>query len=205
MHTFVSINKIITLMKSTIFRAAIICSLLLLFSCTTGLDSYHYNDPTIYSASDKVLFSEIIFFLKPYILDEGQKKCVVTERLRNISLKINNKIEKKADSYLFDIAHLTSKEIYGNYFVTNQSIHYPVVMGVTMIPDQLITAGQYADLLNNYLNLQPGTYVCQIVSFDIATASGEWETVYTPALSFPLEVKANTVSVNLGEFEVEIK
>ncbi|GHU70831.1 hypothetical protein FACS189413_11710 [Bacteroidia bacterium] len=84
-------------------------------------------------------------------------------------------------------------------------IHYPVVMGITMIPESLITAGQYADLLNDYLNLQPGIYVCQIISFDIKTVSGELKTVYTPALSLPLEVKENIASVNLGEFEIEVK
>jgi len=192
-------------MKTTNFRLTIICSLFLLYSCDKALDSYYYSEPTIYSQSNKVLFSEIIFFMKPYVMDNGQKKYIATEMLKNISLKINNKIEKGADSYLLDITHIGSKEIYGNYFVTNQSIHYPVVMNVTMIPDQLITAGQYADLLNDYLNLQPGVYVCQIVSFDIATISGKWETVYTPWLSFPMEVKENIISANLGEFEIEIR
>ena len=192
-------------MKTTGFQLTIICSLFLLYSCSDSLDSYRYNEPTIYSQNNKVLFSEIIFFMKPYVMDNGQKKYIATEVLKNISLKINNKIEQKADSYFLNIDHLDSKEIYGNYLVTNQSIHYPVVMNVTMIPDQLTTAGQYADLLNDYLNLQPGVYVCQIVSFDIATISGEWKTVYTPALSFPLEVKDNMLSANLGEFEIEIK
>jgi len=192
-------------MKTTGFRLTVIWSLLLLFSCSNTLDSYRYSDPTIYSESDKVLLSEVIFFMKPYMMDAGQKKYIATEMLKNIYLKINNQITQKADSYPLDIDHLDSKEMYGNYFVTNQLIHYPVAMNVSMIPEQLITAGQYADLLNDYLNLQPGAYICLIVSFDIATVSGEWKTVYTPSFSFPLEVKENMTSINLGEFEVEIK
>jgi hypothetical protein len=74
-----------------------------------------------------------------------------------------------------------------------------------MIPNRLVTAGQYADFLNDYLNLQPGFYVCRMISFDIPISTGGEETIYTPLLSFSLEVKENMISVDLGEFEVEIK
>lgn len=174
-------------------------------SCSQEDSPYPYNEPTIYSESNKTLFSEIVFFIRPYVIDNGLKKYVVADTLKNVSLKINNRIEKRANSYALDVEHLYSKEIAGDYWVTEQTIHYPAVMGVTMIPENLTTAGQYADLLNNYLNLQPGVYVCQIVSFDIQTASGALRTIYTPTLSFPLEVKENIASVNFGEFEVEIK
>jgi hypothetical protein len=191
--------------KQVFFLCSTILFCLFFFHACEENDPYLYREPTIYSESDKVLFSEIVFFIKPYVLDDGQKKYIVSDTLKNISLKINNKIEKKSDSYSLDIAHLPSKEIYGNYLVTEESIHYPVVVGITMLPETLTTAGQYADLLNNYLNLQPGIYICQIVSFDFKTASGELKTVYTPTLSFSLEVKENIISVDLGEFEVEIK
>jgi hypothetical protein len=176
----------------------------LLSSCSKEDSPYAYNDPTIYSESNKTLFSEIVFFVRPYVVENGLKKYIVADTLKNISLKINNIIEKNANSYALDVDHLYSKEIAGDYLVTEQTIHYPVVVGVTMIPENLTTAGQYADLLNDYLNLQPGVYVCQIVSFDVQTASGTLRTIYTPTLSFPLEVKENIASVNLGEFEVEV-
>jgi hypothetical protein len=177
----------------------------LFFSCSVESDSYSYNEPTIYSESNQHLFSEVIFFIKPYICGAEGKKFIVTDTLKNISLIINNKIEKKSDSYALDLSHLSSTETHGDYLVTNQSIHYPVVMEMTMIPESLTTAGQYADLLNNYLNLQPGFYVCRIVSFDIKTSSGELKTIYTPTLSFPMEAPENKVSIHLGEFEIEVK
>jgi hypothetical protein len=183
---------------------AIFCCLSF-FRCSEESSSYLYNEPTIYSERNQNLFSEVVFFIKPCIYEASGKKFVVTDTLKNISLIINDKIERKSDSYALDIDHLLPKETYGDYRVTDQSIHYPVVMKMTMIPESLTTAGQYADLLNNYLNLQPGFYVCRIVSFDIKTVSGELKTVYTPTLSFPLEVPENKVSIHLGEFEVEIK
>jgi hypothetical protein len=117
-----------------LFPAIFFCWLFLP-SCSEESNPYFYDEPTIYSESNKIPFSEIVFFIKPYILD----------------------------------------------------------------------AGQYADLLNDYLNLQPGIYVCRIVSFDFKTASGELKTVYAPTLSFPLEVEENRASVGLGEFEIEVK
>jgi hypothetical protein len=186
------------------FTAILFCGLLF-FSCNEEAGSYSYNEPTIYSNSSQHLLSEVVFFIKPYIWEEGRKKYIVMDTLKNISLVINNKIKKESDSYSLDTEHLSSKETYRDYLVTDQSIHYPVVMDVTMKPQILTTAGQYADLLNDYMNLQPGIYVCRIVSFDIKTVSGELRTVYTPTLSFPLEVEENKASIHLGEFEVEVK
>ncbi|MDR2085914.1 MAG: hypothetical protein LBP72_01945 [Dysgonamonadaceae bacterium] len=177
----------------------------LFFSCNEENNPYPYNEPTIYSESNRHLFSEVVFFIKPYIREADRKKFIVTDTLKNISLTINNKIKKKSDSYPLDIDRLSAKEAYADYLVTDQPIHYPVSMEVTMMPQSLTTAGQYADLLNDYLNLQPGIYICRIVSFDIKTISGELKTIYTPMLSFPLEVEENKVSAHLGEFEVEVK
>jgi hypothetical protein len=177
------VNKKLNFMRKQViflFPTIFFCWLFLP-SCSEESNPYFYDEPTIYSESNKILFSEIIFFIKPYVLDAGQKKYIVSDTLKNISLKINNTIEKKSDSYSLDVSHLPSKEIHGNYVVTEQSVHYPVVMSISMIPEALVTAGQYADLLNDYLNLQPGIYVCQIVSFDFKMASGELKTAYTPA------------------------
>jgi hypothetical protein len=191
--------------KQFLIPVIFFCLFLLPFSCDLDSDPYLYNEPTIYSESNKTLFSEIVFFIKPYILDAGQKKYIVSDTLKNISLKINDVIERKSDSFPLDVAHLYSKAVFGNYLVTEQLIHYPIVTKVTKIPEKMVTAGQYADLLNDYLNLQPGTYVCQIVSFDIKTNTGGLKTVYTPELSLLLTVKENVLSVDLGEFEVEVK
>lgn len=81
-------------------------------------------------------------------MDAGQKKYIVTDKLNNLSLKIDTKIVKVSDSYVLDTAHIHPKELLGEYNVTEQAIHYPVVMGVTMIPGELTTAGEYADLLD---------------------------------------------------------
>ncbi len=185
----------------SVFAATFILS-----SCSKDdLLTSSYNDPTIYSSSNESLFSEIIFFIKPYINQDGERKYIVSDSLYNVSIKINNSVRITSNSYQLDTLHLDDKETVGMYRTTTERIHYPVVMSVQLMPDSFTNAGEYSDLLNNYFTLSPGAYICQIESFDIKTTEGNFRKIHTPSLSVPLIVEANTVSANLGEIEVIIK
>jgi len=185
----------------------VVLSFILFFpSCgDDDYSTYSYKDPTIYSSSDKVNLSEVVLFISPYIEDGGQKKYIVMNKLSNLNLRLNKRDWKLSDSYDLDTLHLTGKETLGQYRVTSQKIKYPFVVNVRISPEEMNTAGEYADLLNNYFSLPPGSYVCQIVSFDIQEISGTDKTVYTPTLSCPLEVKENYASASLGEFEIAVQ
>ncbi|KAA6305999.1 hypothetical protein EZS27_042346, partial [termite gut metagenome] len=54
-------------------KASCIIFVFLAASCSSGGDYpfYSYNDPTIYSTSDKVMPTEIILFISPYIEHNG--------------------------------------------------------------------------------------------------------------------------------------
>lgn len=187
-----------------------ICTLALLSlffcSCTTDdtYDSFYYNEPTIYSGSDDTRFSEIIFFLQPYIKEGETKVYPAVSSLRNIMLTINGKIEKSGDSFSIDVNKLNNTKAGDGFLLSTAPILYPTIITVSMIPEELDTAGDYADILNDFLTLKPGTYICQIHSFDIQLNSGELRTYYTPTLSIPLEVRENMYSANLGVFEAEL-
>ncbi|MBB4037051.1 hypothetical protein GGR21_002965 [Dysgonomonas hofstadii] len=179
--------------------------LLLLWGVSCSDDDYAvytYDDPTIYSSSNKVLLTEVILFLSPYIEDAGQKKYIVADNLSNLFLTVNKRGWQPAGSYQIDTLNLKQKETVGNYRVTVQKLLYPFAVNIRVSSEGISTAGEYSDLLNNYLNLQPGSYICNIESFDIKLADGRSKTVYTPNLICPLEVKENYASANLGEFEV---
>ncbi|MDR1415990.1 MAG: hypothetical protein LBJ57_01065 [Prevotellaceae bacterium] len=182
-------------------------ALLLMLSCSKddGYDTYSYNDPTLYSSSGKVALSEIILFLKPYIVaDNGEKKYLVADSLRNISVTINGKKQRPSASYALDTAHVSNKSDVGGYRVTTEPIAYPVQIKVMLHPEDLQTAGEYASLLNDYFVLTPGVYIFQIQSFDVSSAAGQQRTIHTPTLSFPLKVEENSSSANMGEIEVEV-
>jgi hypothetical protein len=178
---------------------------LALASCNKNDDYlYQYDEATIYSSSDNVVFSEIILFLKPYVNDGTQKKHVVADSLRNIVIKINNKDWTTPASYGLDTLHVGGKSTVGNYRVTTEPVTYPVQINVVSYPEMFETAGQYADLLNNYFYLAPGIYIFQLHSFEIKSVSGNTTTIYTPSISLPIEIKSGQKSMNIGEFEVSI-
>jgi hypothetical protein len=182
----------------------LLSAIIYLASCSEDtLDSsYPYTDSTIYSTSQTEYLSEVILFLNPYIEDNGTKKYIVCEKIQDLVLKVNNKSWKISNSYILDTLHLNNKETVGGFRVTTETITYPFVVNLRTDTESPTTAGGYADLLNNYLSLRPGHYVCQIESFLIPNHS---EKTFTPTLAFALEVKEKQVSANLGTFEIFIK
>jgi len=197
----------LTMKKNVLYFMSMLISAFLIFTSCGDDDNwgrYSYNDPTIYSPSETTLFSEVILFISPYIEQDGQKKFLVAEKLEDLSMKLNNKQWKLSDSFILDTLYFAGKETVGEYRVTDQKVKYPFVVNVRITYDQPETAGQYSDLLNSYISLNPGTYVCQLTSFDVKSIAGNSNTIYTPTLSFPLEVKENQASANLGEFEIKV-
>jgi hypothetical protein len=185
----------------TIGIGVVLCNV----SCSGDYDPfYSYDDPTIYSTSGKVMLTEVILFISPYIEDAGQKKYIVADNLCNLLLKVNARSWQPTDSYHVDTLRLNGKETVDAYRVTNQKLQYPFAVNVKVTTGELTTVGDYADLLKNYLSLPPGSYICQIESFDIKRADGSLKTVYTPSLICSLDVNENYASVNLGHFEVPV-
>lgn len=199
-------NKNIHPFKPKNMRTILLLLLLALLVTACNKDDgypYSYNDPTIYSASGEVVFSEIILFLKPFINSGNERKYIATDSLRNIVLKINQKTWTATGSYLLDTAHIHSKSTENNYRVTSEPVSYPVQIPVISYPPTFETAGQYADLLNSYFQLTPGAYICQLLSFDIQGIS-ETTTIYTPLIVFPIEIQSGQKSLHVGEFEIQI-
>lgn len=175
-----------------------------LFSCSTdSYSSYSYDDPTIYSPTNKVQFSEAVLFISPYIESGGVKKYIVADSLQNIAVRMHNR-NWPSKSFSIDTLHLNNKETIGIYRTTTDKITYPIVINMRIVPDKLNTAGDYSDMLNNYLTLPAGVYVCQIQSFDILTISKTTTKLYTPTLNMALEVQENQSSSNLGSFDIRV-
>ena len=178
----------------------------LLFMCLScEEDDYGNGYNPIYSKSDNVSFTNVIFFLNPYLDIDGQKQSLVTDTLYNVLIKINGQHEFSSHSLDVGIIDAHSIETVGAFNTTTESISYPVIIDVRIAPKSFETAGQYADVLNNLLTLSPGTYVCQIVSFDVKTTTGELTTIQIPALSLPLKIEENVTGCSLGSFPISVK
>lgn len=182
-----------------------IAILLLLPSCSNDdYRGYSYDQSTIYSESNKTQFTEVIAFISPYIMNNGEKKYIVVDNLENITVSINDKSWTADKSYKVESSLVNNKTLENDYWVTSEKMVYPIVVNVRIQPEVFTTAGEYASLLNNFYTLSPGTYVCHIKSFDIVSDSGTTKNIYMPNTFLPLEVKDNQVSANIGQFEILI-
>ncbi|MDL2241558.1 hypothetical protein LJB91_01455 [Bacteroidales bacterium OttesenSCG-928-L03] len=187
--------------------ACLILSALFLFVACEKDDplAYYDSSSSVYSSSNQVCFSTITLFMKPYVMHEGVKKYIATEQIFNLEISVNEFWSKAFDSYTYDILRLNPQARTDDFYILDKPVPYAFEIDVAMVPEELVTAGDYAQLLNKYWNLQPGAYICRINSLDILTLSGEIRRIYTPTLVASLEIKEGVASVHLGEFEVEIK
>jgi hypothetical protein len=194
------------MMKKT-FYAAMLATLIILPGCTvddTDSSPYAYDtQASILYGSNQTTFKEILFYLKPYILVNGQKEYVATDTLLNIVVKVNTltwsrKHSLPVDTSAYDIAKA------GHYFLSPTPVSFPVVATYQTDRTIMTQAGHYADLLLNHQTLTAGDYLLRVESFDIKLANGTTKKVATP-ISMPLKVEANMRSTYLGEFEVQIR
>ena len=177
----------------------------ILSSCSKdNISPYTYSsESTIYSDTENTAFKEILFIIKPYIMVNNQKKYLVAKYINNISVTINNSAWGNFQSLTIDTARI-DKVVLNNYFVSSNPVKYSVIAPQQAIKDTLTTAGEYSDLINNYMTLKPGDYICQIDSFDIGLINSQVKRIY-PMITILLEVKENIGSTFIGEFEIEIK
>ena len=189
-------------MKNTRFLLFLLLPLLM--ACEEDNGPYNYDSAsTIYSDENTTAFREILLILKPYVMEDGQKKFVVAEEISNISLSVNNKFWGNFNSYPINPSLYGNATQSGNYVVSDSMVRYPVIAPYQITKDTLTTAGEYAQLLNNLMTLEPGFYFCRLTSFEVKDVSGQIHSFETNIMK-AIEIKENSRSAFLGEFEVLI-
>lgn len=173
-------------------------------SCTKDANSpYTYSsESTIYSQTDNTLFKDILLIIKPYTLVNNQKMYLVAEKIENISILVNSNSWGNFQSLSVDTSKI-AKTVSGNYTLSSNPVKYAVIAPQQSDKDTLTTAGEYSDLINNFLTLKPGDYICQLEYFDIKLNNSITRRIY-PMLTMPFEVRENTRSSFIGEFEIEV-
>jgi hypothetical protein len=188
-------------MKKLLF--VIMIPLLFIKCSKQDYSPYSYsNESTIYSDSKTTPFRELVIIIDPYILIGNEKKFIVTDTIKNVTIKISDKLWGIYDSFGIDTSIFINEKL-TNFYSTNTVTKYSIIAPYKTSSDTLTTAGEYSDLLNNYLTLEPGAYICQIESFDIKQLDGTLRKV-KPFIVVPVEVKENSQSALVGEFEVQI-
>ena len=177
----------------------------LLMACSEDENGpYNYDSSsTIYAEQTTTAFREILLVLKPYVMVDGHKKYVVADKISNVSLTINNKLWGNFNSFAINTSLYGNTSQSGNYTVSDSMVRYPVIAPYQSLKDTLTTAGEYAQLLNNLVILEPGYYFCRITSFEITDLNGKTHSFETNIMK-AIEIKVNSRSSFLGEFEVLI-
>ena len=187
-------------------KKVLFVSVFILFFIGCSKEDYspytYSNESTIYSDTKTTMFRELILIIDPYTLIGNEKKYIVTDSIQNVNIKINNKLWGVCNSFGIDTSIFIKEKTF-NYYVTNSIVKYSIIAPYNTSSDTLRTAGEYSDLLNNYLTLEPGNYICQIESFEIKHLDGTLEKI-KPFIVVPIEVKENSRSALVGEFEVQI-
>lgn len=165
---------------------------------------YTYStESTIYAPSEQTALREIVFMLKPYIRHRDEKKYIVSPYITNIHVLVNGRTWGNFESLKTDTASI-GKERLGNFHVCTNPIKNIVTASYRISDETITTAGQYSDLLNGYLSLRAGEYICQIDYFELTDISRTVHRIY-PLIAERFEVKENSVSVFVGEFDILIE
>jgi inner membrane protein involved in colicin E2 resistance len=185
------------------FLFVIIIPLLMIECKKEDYSPYSYsNESTIFSDSKTTQFRELVVIIEPYIMVGNEKRYIVTDTIKNVNIKISNKLWGIYNSFGIDTS-IFIKQKTTNFYSTNIVTKYSIIAPYQTSSDTLRTAGEYSDLLNNYLTLEPGNYICQIESFEIKQIDGTVKKI-KPFIVVPVEVKDNSRSALVGEFEVQI-
>jgi len=188
-----------------ISRATIVCIgfIFSMTSCSDNESPYSYSSAsTIYSESNQRVLRELMFILQPYKMHENSKQYIVVSSIDKIRVLINGEEWGEFSSFEIDVSSI-KKETSENFYVRSEPVRYVTKAPFVISNETFTTAGEYSELLNRYLSLQPGGYICQIVSIELTDNNGNKHRAY-PMIAEYFEVKENVVSSYIGEFEVLI-
>lgn len=172
-------------------------SLLYLIGCKKA--STESVDKNIVSETNTVKFREIVLLLS---IKSTDTTYIVTDRIEQIQIKINDNIWGKFSSKIIDTTAII-KEIGNNYFESKTKTSYLIIAECTPDYGSFTTAGQYSSYLNSFLELEPGDYVCKIEELQLKGLNSQTATIKTSIFK-NFTVLANTRSSFIGEIELKI-
>lgn len=135
-------------------------------------------------------------------MHNDQMKFLLVDSVYDVKISINTKQWGSFYSLGVDTS-VYPKEIVNGLTVCNQEVKYSIIAPFQSSKQLLTTAGEYADLLNDYFTLDPGYYICSIESFKMRMANGDEKTIKTLIVE-AIEILADTRSMFVGEFYVPI-
>ncbi len=169
-----------------------------LFSCSDE-DSLSSADRNVVSIGNDVKFEELVLLLN---IKTSDSTYLVVQSIDSVNIFVNDYFWAKISSQQIDTSNV-EKYTLGNKFVTEKKLNYLVIAEQDIEQPNYNTAGDYAQYLNAYYELNPGEYACLIESFQVTYKDNTTEKYYPyQYTSFILE--ENLESVFVGEVQITI-
>lgn len=183
-----------------------ICTILLLQSCTK--DDYEaigdeIYDEDEYSPTLSPNERELLVVLEPYFIVDGVKKYIISDSIFNIAITINN---NKWGTYAANYypPNKQTVEISNGFSTTNDTAKYAVVAPQTYTSyEDPQTAGEFATVLTENLDLEPGTYNVILESFYILDKQGNAYFIPVNYMRF-VTIELSTKSAFVGTMEIDL-
>ncbi|MDR1182477.1 MAG: hypothetical protein LBL13_10920 [Bacteroidales bacterium] len=183
------------------FVYLILC-ITLLFGCSkrSEEDSSTSAERNVVSDETTTSFKEILMLIN---LKTTDSTFLVVKSIDSVTIFVNNKFWSQSSSQSIDINNI-EKSVNGNKYETNNKLNYLLIAEQTDTekPDYL-RAGDFAQYLNESLDLKPGHYACLIESFQV-TFNDNTVRKYYPFEYRIFKVEPDSKSSSLGEIELKI-
>lgn len=188
-------------MRNKKFCWIFILSLLyLLIGCNKNSDIGQFDDAVVESESNQNKFEQITFTIS---VINNSNEYLNTGQIDSIKLKVNGKDWGTFKSERNDTTSNTNK-IENNIKFSYSKISYLVIAPYILKTDNLETAGDFVDYLNDRIVLTPGDYICEVFAIKFRDIRNQWIT-FNPQVYKDFKVVENTSSSYVGDITVIIK
>ncbi|MGB0167022.1 MAG: hypothetical protein ACPF8V_09230 [Luteibaculum sp.] len=134
-------------------------------------------------------------------IEDDNSNFLVLEKIDSLQLRIGDFITLTVPSLAVDTSRINKFQS-GNFWVSTKKVSYLVIARPEVEPEEYETAGQYAEFLNQILELEPGEYVCLIEAVYLKDRNGV-ATEFFPMAYTNFTVEENTVSSFAGEINLK--
>lgn len=171
----------------------------LLASCDNDSGIGQFDNLVIDSESNTYKFEQVTFTIS---LIHSEYGYLNLSQIDSIELYVDSKYWGTFSSEVRDTSFIT-ENTFDDLSYTSQKTKYLVVAPYQIIMNNMDTAGDYVDFLNNRMTLSPGEYLCELRKIKYTKLNKE-EVERKIQLFSPFKVSLNEVSSYVGDLTIQI-
>ena len=161
--------------------------------------SLNSADRNVVSEEESTQFEELLILVSIKTTDSTY---LVVESIDSVNIFVNDFYWANVSSDPINTANV-DKFTVGNMTVTTDKLNYLIVAEQEIEDPDFTVAGDFAEYLNSFYDLDAGEYACFIESFQV-TFNDNSTKKYYPLTYEIFKVEENTRSAFVGEFEIKI-